>query len=435
MARDRAGWRPITLAVTGLLLVAAGVGGGYLLHSPKERLAVEVPRTLLSAPVESRSLITEYAGTGVFTAASEIAVRAAAPNGMDGLVTASPVAAGQQVPWCRPVVEVSGRPIILLRGGLPAYRDLSVGDVGVDVRRLQEALRDCGIRVGVDGDFGASTARAVKELYRAAGYRPVSSAAEGLSGVAAPEKATESGAVTDTGSGQEASAEIADASLTARPVSGGEGRAGTPGPTPTPNDAESAPASAADAVKTIIVPRAELVFAPEPVRAVAVGAPGTTVGAQPVARLAGTRARFSVSLSAAQRAAIKPGALVTVSKGDWKEDTKLTALPDRPVIDESGIPTYPVVLAPATVPPAFLDEEGQFVVKVGRAEPYELVVPVSAVYEDSNGTSFVQRLSPGTPPTQARVTVTVAASANGYVSINVVKGRLAKGDEVVVGDK
>jgi len=69
------------------------------------------------------------------------------------------------------IAEIDGRPIILLRGSLPAYRDLREGDSGPDVTQLQTAL----IRLGYadfdpSGYFGPSTAHALALLYEQLGY-------------------------------------------------------------------------------------------------------------------------------------------------------------------------------------------------------------------------------------------------------------------------
>jgi hypothetical protein len=48
----------------------------------------------------------------------------------------------------------------VVEGRLPFYRDLTYGDKGRDVKQIQQALRDLGYHLDVDGQFGQSTARA-----------------------------------------------------------------------------------------------------------------------------------------------------------------------------------------------------------------------------------------------------------------------------------
>jgi peptidoglycan hydrolase-like protein with peptidoglycan-binding domain len=69
------------------------------------------------------------------------------------------------------VVQVDGRPVILLRGTLPAYRDLREGDTGPDVSQLQGALTGLGYSdFDPGGYFGPSTALAIQTLYQNLGY-------------------------------------------------------------------------------------------------------------------------------------------------------------------------------------------------------------------------------------------------------------------------
>ncbi|MFG2926056.1 peptidoglycan-binding protein [Streptomyces sp. NPDC048305] len=77
----------------------------------------------------------------------------------------------------RVLIEISGRPVFALPGGLPAYRDLKPGARGADVTQLQKALAKQGFGSGTDGagDFGAGTQSALSAFYRSIGYdaRPV----------------------------------------------------------------------------------------------------------------------------------------------------------------------------------------------------------------------------------------------------------------------
>lgn len=72
------------------------------------------------------------------------------------------------------VAEVSGRPVIALKGRVAAYRDLKPGSKGDDVTQLQRALADLGYGSGSDstGTFGTGTQDAVERLYADLGYDP-----------------------------------------------------------------------------------------------------------------------------------------------------------------------------------------------------------------------------------------------------------------------
>lgn len=404
-------------------LVGAGVAGGTLLHSPDETLAADVPPTVLTAPVESRVLQSEVTGTGTFTVAESVPVRVAAPDGMSAVVTGTPVVVGAGVGWwCRPVVEVSGRPVIALPGVLPTYRDLTVGDSGPDVRQLQAALRDCGHRVGVDGTFGPATAAAVTAMYRAAGTAAVTSAGDGLGGTDA---AASTGPADGDAAGDEASVAPVSWHVTTT----------TPEPAADPDTAPAAsgpPAPSASPAPSVVLPRGEVVYLPTEGRLTAVLPPGRAPGTDPVATVALAGDSFSLSLSATQRAQVTAGVPVTVTRDGWSVTVALLAA-DATATDASGGVVYPVTLPlPEPVDPTFYGQEGTFTAVVGSGDPYPLVVPVSALQQDTDGSTSVRvAVSDGSA---TGVPVTVTASAGGYSAVEPVRpGALEAGDEVVIG--
>ncbi|MFV2099311.1 peptidoglycan-binding protein [Micromonospora sp. LOL_014] len=87
------------------------------------------------------------------------------------MVTAVPVSVGDRVGIGDVLVEVSGRPLILLPGKFPAYRQLVRGDTGPDVRQLQTALRQL-YGTPVNGRLDERTETDIRRLYAAAGYPP-----------------------------------------------------------------------------------------------------------------------------------------------------------------------------------------------------------------------------------------------------------------------
>lgn len=70
------------------------------------------------------------------------------------------------------IAEVSGRPVFVLPGTIPAYRDMQPGQSGDDIAQLQNVLKGLGISTGGDakGVFGAGTKTAVGRLYQQLGY-------------------------------------------------------------------------------------------------------------------------------------------------------------------------------------------------------------------------------------------------------------------------
>src|SRR5207249_3292507 len=67
----------------------------------------------------------------------------------------------------------AGGPAFVLRGEVPAYRDISPGAVGDDVRQLQEALVRLGFKPGrTDGVYDDRTGLAVAAWYLKGGWAP-----------------------------------------------------------------------------------------------------------------------------------------------------------------------------------------------------------------------------------------------------------------------
>ena len=70
-------------------------------------------------------------------------------------------------------MAVDGRPVFVLRGAIPMHRDLSRGDVGPDVRQLEEALARLHFPPGaVDGRYDSATQAAVAAFYLRNGWDP-----------------------------------------------------------------------------------------------------------------------------------------------------------------------------------------------------------------------------------------------------------------------
>lgn len=92
------------------------------------------------------------------------------------VVSAKAVHAGSVMADGGLVGAVSGRPVIVISGPVPAYRTMAPGDTGVDVRELQEGLNAVvGLSTGNDptGVYGPGTATAVARLYEHYGYAPI----------------------------------------------------------------------------------------------------------------------------------------------------------------------------------------------------------------------------------------------------------------------
>jgi peptidoglycan hydrolase-like protein with peptidoglycan-binding domain len=79
---------------------------------------------------------------------------------------------------------ISGRPVFVAEGKIPAYRDFALGVSGTDVRQLEQTLKNLGFDSGpVDGTYDDKTGAAVKEWYTAAGFEPFGPTSEQLANV------------------------------------------------------------------------------------------------------------------------------------------------------------------------------------------------------------------------------------------------------------
>ncbi|WP_182378670.1 peptidoglycan-binding domain-containing protein [Nocardioides sp. WS12] len=102
-----------------------------------------------------------------FTKTDELTLATVPAN---AVVTNAPTRRFQPMSSGSIVTEINGRPLLVFSGRFAFYRDLRLGDKGPDVRQLQEGLQSAGYSLSDDGDFGATTLRALERLYAAHGY-------------------------------------------------------------------------------------------------------------------------------------------------------------------------------------------------------------------------------------------------------------------------
>ncbi|MEO8119037.1 MAG: peptidoglycan-binding domain-containing protein, partial [Rhodoferax sp.] len=82
------------------------------------------------------------------------------------------------------LLAASGRPVFVLQGELPAYRDLVPGLSGEDVRQLEQALTRLRFNPGpVDGLYDQQTAAAVAQWYKSKGWDPFGPTREQLAAI------------------------------------------------------------------------------------------------------------------------------------------------------------------------------------------------------------------------------------------------------------
>ena len=187
-----------TLVLFGVLAFAAvaAVGGWVAstrIQSPAEMAARAAPPTPspILVPVEKRVLSSDVVtrGTARFGLPQPISIVPSALKKEAGLLATLPL---PNTPFREGdvMLTASGRPLFVLQGRLPAYRDLVPGISGDDVRQLQRGLRRLGFNPGpIDGVYTQQTGVAVARWYRSRGREPFGPTPEQLAAVRTLEQA------------------------------------------------------------------------------------------------------------------------------------------------------------------------------------------------------------------------------------------------------
>ena len=171
--------RKTTLAwvLAAAALIAGGAWWlGSRIESPAEaaaRTAPPAPSPIL-VPVEQRVLssIIVTRGTGRFGTPQKLSIAPSALKPGAGLISTLP-ARNAQLQEGALLLIASGRPVFVLQGRVPAYRDMGPGMAGDDIRQLEQALARLGFNPGpVDGRYDQQTAAAVGRWYAAHKLEP-----------------------------------------------------------------------------------------------------------------------------------------------------------------------------------------------------------------------------------------------------------------------
>ncbi|MFE1870731.1 peptidoglycan-binding protein [Streptomyces sp. NPDC059496] len=287
-------------------------------RTPEQRAsnAAAPPPSQITGKVSDQQLVEKMELTGKVETASRTTITGIQPQGTSrAVVTALPAAAGKSLKAGAVVAEVSGRPVLLLPGRFPAYRDLKAGDKGPDVQQLQRALQPL-YGTAVNGTYGAATVEAVRKLYVAAGYEAPagqgpsttggggSSSGTARGGEASPGGGTapRGGAETDGGTG---------AAPGANGTSGASGAGGTSGAggasAPPARGPDTPPASAAGPAKPgELLPAAEVAYVSAlPATVVQVAAAVGDAADKPLVVLGSGGRQVRAALSADQRTQLR----------------------------------------------------------------------------------------------------------------------------------
>ncbi|MEU3604920.1 peptidoglycan-binding protein [Streptomyces sp. NPDC035033] len=440
------------LAVGAVLLAGAGVFAGTVIKSPAQVAAEAAPppADVLTAPVERRVLHETVVLRGTVAAGQTVQVAPVVSGGEGGtpVVTKTPFAVGAAVRPGQVLLEISGRPLFVLPGRLPVYRDLRPGATGDDVAQLQTALAGLGYGRGGDpeGTYGAGTKAAVEGFYAAAGYDPRPAVDDGGAGVdaataavTAAERAAEDAADTLAGSEDEArkkdlrkardraAEDLADARAALGKVLAAAGP---------------------------MVPAGEVVFVerfPARVASTAVR-PGSPVSGT-LMTLSSGRLLAQGYLLDHQKGMVRPGQKVRVV--DEVAGTELTA----EVATVASTPTSADAAGPGAaggegqedaapakgptgylftavpdreIPPALAGQDVRLTIEAASTDGEALVVPVTAVSAGADGRTLVTVVTEDGRRTP--VEVRTGTLGDGYVEVvPLAGGRLKEGAEVVTG--
>ena len=164
------------VVVGAICLGLGGLASSFLIKSPAERAAETGPpaRSLLTEKVTQRVVQDSVILQGEVISGRQTTVSPQASSGSGGtpVITGVRARPGAAVRAGQVLAEVSARPVFVLPGAIPVYRDLKPDDEGKDVRQLQTALAGLGYGSGGDrpGHFGSGTRSAVAALYAHLGY-------------------------------------------------------------------------------------------------------------------------------------------------------------------------------------------------------------------------------------------------------------------------
>ncbi len=453
----------LSLIAVVLLAVMSWIVGSKI-QSPAEAAARTAPPTPspILVPVQERILSSDVItrGTARFGLPQSISLAPSPLKSEPGVITTL-LAGGDQLKEGDVLLTASGRPVFLLQGDIPAYRDLTSGLSGEDVRQLEVALKRLKFDPGpVDGVFDEKTSAAVTDLYTAAGYASFSPSEEHLASlhslenelaIAVNEKAIAENTLAlaplaiKAAQAQRAAA-VASSSGSAQAAAQLNGDIAV-------KTAEEAQKAAEREVKRLTnlvdeltaefeaarsktdspMPTDEVVFIPSfPVRVQELNVKIGDLASGPVVVLTNNNLAIDSSLPLAEAALVKPGMKVAIDEPDLglQATGVVSRVADTPGTDGAdGYHIYFEVLVDETK----VRLEGvslRLTIPVESTGGAVTVVPISALFLAADGTSRVQVEKDGK---LKFVEVKPGLSADGFVEITPVDGTLSAGQLVLVG--
>lgn len=449
------------VAVGSLLL---GVAAMQFIVSPAELAARSEPPEPgpITTPVEFRTIENTVITRGEVTYADAVDVTIDTAGGEDRpVVTGHVPAVGAELNVGSIALEVAGRPVIVLPGGLPAYRSLSIGMRGPDVVQLKTALTGMGFAAGdpANDTFEWDTATALGALYEQAGYSAATGGEATQEGLRSAERSVRDANVMLA----QAQASLEQARADKMPSLVGE-QAAVHSAYTALVDAQEALGQAQQAVLPTL-PASEVLFLeslPRRVDAISV-ARGDILSGSPMS-VSGATLTIIGSVSKQDAELLTEGTEAFFPGPDGEE---LTATVQKIVAPKKGgsgkgdgggdnaqegaggagggaggssSSRYEVHLTPGKLTPEQLDAvRGTNVrirIPVASTEGEVLAVPIAALSAGSGGEDRIELLvdlKDGPNAVTELVTVTAGLAADGYVEVSSDDPRIEAGAQVVVG--
>jgi hypothetical protein len=399
------------VAVTAAIAVVTGAAGwfaGTLVRSPADAAAAHrpPPPSLITVAVQERTLTASVTtqGTVAYGAPKPLTLTGLVATGADAaaapIVTKAPVA-GRTLREGDVLLEVSGRPVLVLVGTVPMYRTLTRGSAGDDVQQVRRALRRLlpQRRVARTGALDGTALDALGAWYDKRGY-----------------------SITGPSAEHRARLRTLEAAVRAAP------------------DDKDAASELADFRKTYgkSVPSGEILFLPRlPVRLTASKVQPGAPAAGEVGTVADPALVINGTVSPDDAVLIKVGMRATLSyPGGRTFAATVSGVGGRVKARGTDTAGVPVRLKPTDqsglVP--LVGEAVKVSITVGGTGHRVLSVPVAAVFTASDGGT---RVTVRDPSGQVRdVPVETGLSTGGYVQITSAgAGVLKVGSLVVVGER
>ncbi len=450
--------RTIALLLALVILTAAvSWFAGSNIRSPAEvaaRTAPPAPSPIL-VPVEERVLTSDIVtrGTARFGLPQSISIVPSALKPGAGVITTLPER-DTQLKEGDVLLTASGRPVFVLQGEIPAYRDLVPGISGDDVRQLEGALKRLGFDPGpVDGTFDNQTSAAVADWYTSAGWQPFGPTADQLATIRTLEQelavATNNKLATEDATSaaplavDAARAKAAEAASEAARL---EGQVAIQAAVNAQRAAEREAKTAGDVATRIAadlevarrrtgvqIPADEIVFLPAlPVRVEETKLDVGDAASGPVMTVTNNQLAVDSSLPLDEAPLVKPGMLVAIDEPDLGIKASGVVARVAAVPGTDGVDGYHIYFE-VRVDETRAAIEGaslRLTIPVKSTGGKVVTVPVSALSLAADGTSRVQVDNNGS---LEFIAVEPGLSAGGFVEVTPVDGTLAPGQLVVIG--